>query len=137
MAKAESTIPKAKIARYERLVATHPGVEVKGAKARYTSLNGHMFSFLTETGALALRFSSEEQEVFMEKHRAKPCIQHGSVMKGYALVPEALWKKPAVLKKAFAGSHAYIASLKPKPTTRKKAAKKKATKKKATRKCAR
>jgi len=136
MAKAESLIPKAKIARYERLVATHPDVEVKGAKARYTSLNGHMFSFLTETGALALRFSTEEQEAFMEKHRAKPCIQHGSVMKGYALVPEALWKKPAVLKKAFAASHACIAALKPKPTTRKKAARK-TTKKKAARKRAR
>ena len=96
----KSTVPADKLDFYKALVATNPDVDRKGATMPYTSCNGHMFSFLTETGALALRFSREEQEAFMEKPRAKPCIQHGCVMKGYALVPEALWKKPAVLKKA-------------------------------------
>lgn len=36
--------------RYERLVATIPGVERKGRTLPYTSLNGHMFSFLGEGG---------------------------------------------------------------------------------------
>jgi hypothetical protein len=72
-----------------------------------------------------------EQETFMPKHRAQPFIQYGCVMKGYVLVPEAPWKKTAVLMKAFAASRAYIAMLKPKPTTRSKACKKKAAKKAA------
>ena len=41
--------------QYEKLIATNPNVERKGATMPYTSLNGHMFSFLTKTGTLALR----------------------------------------------------------------------------------
>src|SRR5262245_42442244 len=43
------------LSRYEKLIATNPNVERKGATMPYTSLNGHMFSFLTKTGKLALR----------------------------------------------------------------------------------
>ena len=32
---------------YEKLVATNPQVERKGKTMPYTSLNGHMFSFLS------------------------------------------------------------------------------------------
>ena len=38
--------------RYTAAVSA-AGDEVKGAKNPYTSLNGHMFSFLTETGTMA------------------------------------------------------------------------------------
>jgi hypothetical protein len=33
----------------------------------YTSLNGHMFSFLTETGTMALRLPAGEREAFLKK----------------------------------------------------------------------
>ncbi len=48
-------VPAEKLALYEKLVAANPNVERKGATMPYTSLNGHMFSFLTETGTVAIR----------------------------------------------------------------------------------
>ena len=48
MAKAPaSTIPADRLASYERLISTLPGVDRKGATMPYTAVNGHMFSFLT------------------------------------------------------------------------------------------
>ena len=47
MAKTATPVPAEKLALYEKLVATNPDVARKGAKTPYTSLNGHMFSFLT------------------------------------------------------------------------------------------
>ena len=41
-------IGEAVLASYEALVATGPGVERKGKTMPYTSVNGHMFSFLGE-----------------------------------------------------------------------------------------
>lgn len=38
--------PAEKIALYEKLLATIPGIERKGATMPYTSLNGNMFSFI-------------------------------------------------------------------------------------------
>ena len=129
MGKAAGSIPAAKLALYEKLVATNPMVERKGATMPYTSVNGHMFSFLTKTGTLALRLPSEERDAFLKKYKTKLCEQHGTVMKEYVEVPDALLKKTRELKKFFALSYAYVGSLKPKPTTRKKkAAKKKARK---------
>ena len=43
------------VALYEKLVATNPKVERKGAMLPYTSVNGNMFSLLTKSGTLALR----------------------------------------------------------------------------------
>ena len=45
MGKAATEISADKLALYEKLVATDPNVERKGATMPYTSLNGHMFSF--------------------------------------------------------------------------------------------
>jgi len=39
-----SKIPPAKLALYEQLIATHPGIERKGDVHPYTSANSHMFS---------------------------------------------------------------------------------------------
>ena len=36
-----------RIAQYDRLIRSIAGVERKGAKMPYTSVNGHMFSFLS------------------------------------------------------------------------------------------
>ena len=118
---------------YEELVATHPGVERKGATTPYTSLNGHMFSFLTQQGRLALRLPADAREAFLKKYDTTLCEQHGTVLKEYVEVPDALLKKTRELKKYFDLSHAYVASLKPKPT-KKPAAKKPAAKKPAAKK---
>ncbi len=126
MAKAKNEIPEDKLELYEKLVGTNPEVERKGAKVPYTSRNGHMFSFLTQTGTLALRLPKEERDAFLEKFKTKLCEQYGTVMKEYVEVPDALLKKTKELKKYFEISYNYIGTLKPKPT-RKKAAKNKET----------
>jgi hypothetical protein len=109
-----------KLALYEKVVATIPGVERKGATVPYTSLNGHMFSYLTKDGTVALRLPTEEREAFLTKYKTSLCKAYGVVQKEYVVVPDALLRKPSELKKFFAASLAYVGSLKPKPTTRKK-----------------
>lgn len=123
MAKA-AEVPADKLELYEKLVATNPRVERKGAAMPYTSVNGHMFSFLTPTGQLALRLPDQEREAFLAKYKTTLCEQHGVVLKEYVVVPDGLLKKTKDLAKIFATSYAYVGSLKPKPT-KKKAAKKK------------
>lgn len=116
---------------YEKVVESLPGFDLKGKASRYTSLNGHMFSFITKEGGLALRLSDEDRDAFNAKHKTGPVMQHSAVMRGYVHVSLAQLKRTAAIKKLFAMSIAYIESLKPKPTTKKKKAAKKATKKKA------
>lgn len=111
---------------YEKLVATNPNVDRKGATMPYTSLNGHMFSFLTKVGIVALRLPAAGRELFLEKYATKLCEQHGTVMKEYVEVPNDLLKRTGELKPYFDISYAYIGALKPKPTKNKSAAKKKA-----------
>jgi hypothetical protein len=105
-----------KLALYDKLIATQPGVERKGASMPYTSLNGHMFSFLTAEGKLALRLPADARAAFEKKYKTQPLVQHGAVMKEYVAVPDALLAKTAELKKYFQLSLAYIKTLKPKPT---------------------
>ena len=52
-------IPPATLSLYEKLVATIPNLKRNGATIPYTSVNGHMFSFLTAEGALALRLPQQ------------------------------------------------------------------------------
>jgi hypothetical protein len=129
------------LAQYEKIVATQPGIEIKGNKSSYTSMNGHMFSYLQENGGLALRLPKEARDAFLKQYKTKLAVAYETVMKEYAVVPPKLMTRTAVVAKHFAVSIAYIASLKPKATTRKKSTKKKAaakktTKKKATKKAA-
>ena len=124
MGKAAAEIPAEKLDLYEKLVATNPKVERKGATVPYTSRSGHMFSFLDKRGRLGLRLPSEEREAFLTKYKTKLCEQYGTVLKEYVEVPDALLPKTRELKKFFDLSYAYVGSLEPKPTTRKIAAKK-------------
>ncbi len=122
MTKSSASTFDDKLALYEKLVATKPGLERKGATTPYTSVNGHMFTFLTKTGTLALRLPADALDAFLKKHKTKLCEQHGTVLKEYVEVPDALLRKTLELAKYFEVSYAYVSSLKPKPT--KKAAKK-------------
>src|SRR5437016_4243416 len=105
---------------YESLVATNPDVERKGATVPYTSLNGHMFSYLSKDGKLALRLPPKEREAFLKKYKAKLCQSYGVVQTEYVEVPDSLLASTRELKKLFDCSYAYVGSLKPKPTTKKK-----------------
>jgi TfoX/Sxy family transcriptional regulator of competence genes len=118
----KSAVPTAidALKHYEKLIATNPKVERKGAAMPYTSMNGHMFSFLTKTGRLALRLPEPERDAFLKKYKTKLCEQHGAILKEYVEVPDVLLQKTQELKRFFDVSYAYVASLKPKPTKRKK-----------------
>lgn len=116
-----------KLELYERLVATNPQVERKGAAMPYTSVNGHMFSFLTKTGTLALRLPTGEREAFLKKYKTRLCEQHGTILKEYVEVPNTLLRKTEELTAFFELSYAYVASLKPKATKKKASVKKRST----------
>src|SRR5882724_6035205 len=105
---------------FEKLVATNPRVERKGATMPYTSLNGHMFSMLRKDNTLALRLPTKMRGAFLKKYKTTLSEQYGSIQPEYAVVPDALLAKTKELKPFFDASLAYVASLKPKPTTRKK-----------------
>ncbi len=120
MAKSAPTVPADILEAYERLVATNPRVERKGATMPYTSVNGHMFSFLTKTGTFALRLPTQQRDAFLKKYKTKLCEQQGAVLEEYVEVPDALLNKTRELKKYFDLSYAYATSLKPKPTKKKR-----------------
>jgi hypothetical protein len=109
----------ARLELYEKLVATNPKVERQGATVPYTSLNGHMFSYLGKNGELALRLPTEEREAFLKKHHTTLCKQYGIIQKEYVMVPEALLEKTQELKRFFDLSYAYVSAMKPKPTNKK------------------
>jgi hypothetical protein len=117
---AAAVVPSDKLELYEKLVATNPNIERKGATVPYTSLNGHMFSYLSKEGKLALRLPAGEREAFLKKYKTKLCEAYGIVQKEYVVVPDSLLASTRELKKYFDCSYEYVGSLKPKPTTRKK-----------------
>jgi len=110
-------IPADKLALYDKLIATHPEIERKGAANPYTSLNGHMFSLLLgPSGVMALRLPEDEREKFLKKYKTTLYEAYGAVMKEYVTVPDALLKNTKALEKHLAVSYAYVRTLRPKPS---------------------
>ena len=99
---------------YDRIIATQPDVKRKGATMPYTSVNGHMFSFLTPEGHLALRLPSPERQAFLASYHTRLCEQHGKVLEEYVEVPDSLLRNVDELEQQFQTSYAYVSSLKPK-----------------------
>jgi len=119
MSKKPVQIPKDKLEMYDALIDSHPEIERKGVTSPYTSLNGHMFTYLSKTGSMGLRLPKDEREKFLEKYKTTLYEQYGSIMKEYVTVPEELLKNTEELKKYLAISYEYIKTLKPKPTKKK------------------
>jgi len=105
---------------YAKILAGMNGVERKGDTMPYTSLNGHMFSVLHKDGTVALRLPAAEREAFLKEYKTGLSSQYGSVQPEYVVVPEGLLAKTKEAQRFFEISRAYVASLKPKPTTKKK-----------------
>lgn len=120
MSKPAKQVPKDKLELYDKLVATHPDIERKGVTSPYTSHNGNMFTYLSKTGTLGMRLPKEEREAFLIKYKTTLFEQHGAVMKEYVTVPDELLQNTEALKVYLDISYAYVQTLKPKPTKKKK-----------------
>jgi hypothetical protein len=112
--KPKCSIPAKTLALYEKLVATNPKVERKGASVPYTSANGTMFSFLTSNGTLALRLPPDQLEPFFKKFKTTHPVAYGKVMKDWAAVPDSLLAKTSELSKYFDMSFQHAAQKKSK-----------------------
>jgi len=116
----KNDIPPDKLALYDKLIKTNPAIERKGVKLPYTSFNGHMFTFLSEAGVLAIRLPKEEREAFLKKYDTALMESHGTIMKEYVAIPEKLLKNTKELKKYLDLSYEYVKTLKPKSQAKSK-----------------
>ena len=105
---------------YNALVQKHPSIDRKGKSMPYTSLNGHMTSFLSKEGGMGLRLSKEDIVSFVVKYNAKLMEQHGRIMKEFVEIPETLLTNTEELSPWFENSLSHTSSLKPKPSKKKK-----------------
>ncbi len=115
----KSTPTSAKVALYDKLIATNPRIERKGAANPYTALNGNMFTLLHQSNTLAIRLPEDVRKEFLKKHKTKLFEAYGAVMQEYVTVPDTLWKNPKELQKYLEASYEYAQTLKPKPTKKK------------------
>ena len=104
---------------YDSLLATVPEIERKGKNNPYTSLNGHMFSFIAKEGYLAIRLPKDKQEQFFKHYSAEPAISYGAVMREYVRVPDSMIHNTDLLSEYLKISLEYIKTLKPKPSKKK------------------
>jgi hypothetical protein len=112
--KERSDFPPETLAAYDRLIETVPNLERKGAKVPYTSLNGHMFSFIGADGALGIRLPPEARDAFLQKYNTRLCESYGIVLKEYVAVPAEMLDDIPVLSEYFGISYAYVKAMKPK-----------------------
>lgn len=110
----QSKIPPAKLELYEKLIATNPDIERKGAVHPYTSMNGHMFTYLDQTGTMGIRLPEDEVTAFLKKYQTTLFESYGVIKKDYVTVPDALLKRTRELKKYLEISYEYVKTLKPK-----------------------
>jgi len=104
-----------KIALFDQLVARHPNAVRKGDTIPYTSLNGHMYSYFSKDGFLALRLPAAARDAFLKQYNSSLVTAYGIVQKEYVRVPDDLLEQTAELKPWFDKSYEYVGTLKPKP----------------------
>lgn len=100
MTSAKTSIPAAKIALYEKLLAMHPNIERKGHNA--------------PPGTLAIRLGPDDVAAFLKKYKTTLFESYGVVKKDWVVVPDALLKKTGELKPYLQRGLEYVRSLKPK-----------------------
>jgi TfoX/Sxy family transcriptional regulator of competence genes len=118
MAASKRNETNANVDLYDKLIATNPKIERKGAANPYTSLNGNMFTLLHQS-SLAIRLPEDKREEFLRKYNTTLFTAYGTVMKEYVAVPDALLKKTKELQKYLEFSYEYAKTLRPKPTKKK------------------
>src|SRR5207249_9627289 len=93
-----TSIPSDRLAAFDRLIATQPDLVRKGATIPYTSLNGHMTSYLTDSGSLVLRLSPEDRARFLAGHQTG---LHVAVRRR----PEGVRRRPGFPVCRYGGAH--------------------------------
>jgi hypothetical protein len=101
-------------ALYAKLVATHTTSELKGDTVPYASHNGHMYSYLSKDGIVALRLPDDKREEFMQRYEACLMQAYGIVQKEYVAIPATILSKTSELKPYFKAAFDHVNSLKPK-----------------------
>ena len=114
MEKMKNPIPIERLELYDKLIATDPKIERKGKTIPYTSMNGHMFTFLSTDGTMGLRLSKDDREEFIQKYNSNLMNQYGRVMKEFIEVPNELLSDTKSLSKYLQKSFYYVSKLKPK-----------------------
>jgi hypothetical protein len=117
--KKKSAVANEKVDLYDKLIASVPKIERKGAANPYTSLNGNMFTLLHQSETLAIRLPEGKREEFLKKYKTALFEAYGVVMKEYVTVPDSLLKNTKELKKYLEASYEYVNTLRPKPTKKK------------------
>ena len=113
------SIPSQKQELYDALISSYGKLEQKGKSTPYTSLNGHMTSFLDKSGTMGLRLSQSQIEEFIIKHDSMRMEQHGRTMKDFVVIPESLLANQKSMLHYLEMSTVYTSGLKPKPTKKK------------------
>jgi hypothetical protein len=108
----KSAIPADKLALYEALIKSVSQIDRKGAVHPYTSLKGHMFTYLDQTGTLGLRLPPVALETFLKKYKTTLFRSYGVVKKDWATVPASLLKNTKELKNHLEVSYEYVKILK-------------------------
>ncbi len=119
MSTPKHNIPADKLALYDKLIATNPKIKRKGTANPYTSLNGHMFTYLNPSGSLTLRLPEDARENLLKKYKMTLFEAYGHVMKEYVTVPDRLLRNTNELRKYLDLSYEYISTLMPKPSRKK------------------
>ena len=94
----KSTISAPEVNLYEKLIATIPKIERKGAANPYTSVNGHMFTLLRQSRTLAIRLPENKREQVLRSTKRRclrPTVHDGRI----CTVPGALLKNTKELQK--------------------------------------
>jgi len=104
---------------YNKLISQLENVDRKGKSMPYTSINGHMFSFLDKEGEIGLRLPKDLIENLKSLYHAEIMIQHGRTMKEFVKIPQNLIDNLEALTLYFQNSIDYVSSLKPKVSKKK------------------
>ena len=107
---------RARLAQYEAIVSTIPGLTRKGKANPYTAFNGNMSSYLHPRGEMALRLPPGLREQFLLDHQTALFEAYGIVQKEYVTVPDQLLADTEKLAPYFKASCDYVASLAGKPS---------------------
>lgn len=116
MSKSKVEIPSENLELYNKVIGSNPEIERKGKTTPYTSINGHMFSFLSKDGTMGLRLSKTDREDFVEVFNTSLMEQHGRIMKEYIEVPFKLLQDTEQLSEYLDKSLKYVSQLKAKTT---------------------